>query len=464
MAIEMRLGLLLVTLLGCWSCVDSESHSVSQFNRHLRGRRRNKKAGLHLLKHRERDAARGNFPTQETLDFDSLKGTEGTVSFYMYDIEEFEPRFFDRFSGCPRKGADYMFVDSLRKHPKRTWWWPDADVIVVPCLFETYRRCSSHNTAERPPSFLQVADMPENYEAIPWRKAFDDQTQRCLAKVAESDAFKMTGGKRHFFLAADWSMQFGRTLQQQLFKNMTIGRIEGIDVQEAQTSNRHFDLEAGCSVVVPFASDVAYKKDWNQRASFEEWVNRPNLVSFRFEDRQYTLFCNQTRCKGAVDATPLRKQALALRRVVGDRALIHLGRTSVSRYAAELHESKFCLVVRGDTPSSHAFYDALAAGCIPVLVSDRWGSLAAPFAHGHAGVMQGGMDFSSFTVRVPEYTWMGHVEKVADRLQAIEEDEARSKTLYHHLLKARASLLWSIPHAAVSESVLAAAWKCAHLD
>lgn len=406
----------------------------------------------------------------------SLKGSKGHVSFYMYDLQEYEPRFFGHFGACKRKGADYMFVDALREHPARTWWYPHADVIVVPCLFETYRRCSSANTVEKPPmSLLEVGarasaaararDIPENFEAIPWRMAFDEETSKCMAKVKNSEVFTATRGKKHFFLAADWSMQFGRTLDQFMFRNMTIGRIEAIDSREARQSNRHFDMDqAGCAVVVPFASDVAYVKNWTKRQSFEEWNARPNLVAFRFEKRQYTLFCNRTKCKDAVDATPLRTQALHLKKVVGERASIFDQRETVDSHSRDLHRSKFCLVIRGDTPSTHAFYDAVAADCIPVLVSDRWGTLAAPFAHGRHGVIQGGMDFSAFTVRIPEQFWLQHIERVAERLQAIEADLDRSKTLFYHLLHAKPSLLWSMPHADVGDSVLESAWKCSNLD
>jgi hypothetical protein len=41
--------------------------------------------------------------------------------------------------------------------------------------------------------------------------------------------------------------------------------------------------------------------------------------------------------------------------------------------------SQYCLVVRGDTPHSHAMINAVRAGCIPVVVSDYYEEYAAPF-------------------------------------------------------------------------------------
>ena len=55
---------------------------------------------------------------------------------------------------------------------------------------------------------------------------------------------------------------------------------------------------------------------------------------------------------------------------------------AAARWAAGWSESRYCLVVRGDTPTSHAFYAAIAAACIPVVVSDAFASVALPF-RGH---------------------------------------------------------------------------------
>lgn len=39
-------------------------------------------------------------------------------------------------------------------------------------------------------------------------------------------------------------------------------------------------------------------------------------------------------------------------------------------YVRELRQSQFCLHLRGDTTTSRRIFDALAAGCVPVLISD----------------------------------------------------------------------------------------------
>ena len=41
-------------------------------------------------------------------------------------------------------------------------------------------------------------------------------------------------------------------------------------------------------------------------------------------------------------------------------------------YAELLRNATYCVCPRGDTPTTRKLYDALAAGCVPVIVSDAW--------------------------------------------------------------------------------------------
>jgi hypothetical protein len=41
--------------------------------------------------------------------------------------------------------------------------------------------------------------------------------------------------------------------------------------------------------------------------------------------------------------------------------------------------SKYVLVVRGDTPGSHSFINAIVAGCIPIIISDSFQYCSTPF-------------------------------------------------------------------------------------
>jgi Exostosin family len=62
-----------------------------------------------------------------------------------------------------------------------------------------------------------------------------------------------------------------------------------------------------------------------------------------------------------------------------------------SVYDQQLLSSKYCLVLRGDTTSSKRLFSSIAAGCVPVIISD---GLKLPFATI--------IDYSTFTFTFPE--------------------------------------------------------------
>lgn len=430
--------------------------------------------------------------------------------FYLYEPAEYEPRFAGELADCRRKGADYMFVERLLESKYRTTNHREADVVVVPCLFESYRRCTTTNHAEKPPASLvqesakykegrgrgQIAvetrlkakfsggiaakleaklkpkknetlwrNHPEDYEAIPWKKPLDRGTEECMNKVMDSSVYKESYGANHFWVAADWAMNFGRTIEQHTFKNMTIGRIEIVDEEAGRVSNRALAMnQSRCSVVVPYASDMAYGINFSKEEIFEEWSTRPMLLSFRFEDRGYVLYCGAKPCQGAVDATPLRHQALSFSSTYfHGLSSVVMRRLPLQNYTEELHASRFCLVVQGDTPSSHSFYDALAANCIPVVISDRWPLVARPLATTTSplrGVLVGGYPYEAFSLQVTEHEWMHEPEAVAAKLRGVADNAALARQYYEALQVARRDLLWSMPGPKLTENVLQAGAAC----
>jgi len=437
-----------------------------------------------------------------------------SMNFFLYSIDEFEPRFSGELADCDRKGADYMFLEKLRGHKNRVSLPENADIFVVPCLFESYRRCTTTNHAEKPPvaSFLaSVAEQlfgasinprppsershirngpsqnwalfrereiarldeqmgrddshPEDFEDIPWVRPFDEQTQTCLDKVMNTESFKAKGGSDHLWVVADWAMNFGRTSESDLFKQMTIGRIETVDEAAAAVSNRpHVVKQSQCSFVVPYASDVAYIEDWSKQNSFDEWMKRTHSVTFRFEDRRYVLFCGSEPCKGADDATALRKRSLDFGQSFGSEATIEMERVPMGQFIDEMHDAKFCLVMRGDTPSTHAFYDALASNCIPVLISDQWQAVAAPFSHGTGGLLEGGLRTEDYTLQFTEDRFYGDLSGVKAELENVLSDTVKARTLFEQMQKHRNALLWSKPDSNVADLALRSAVQCIKRD
>lgn len=336
----------------------------------------------------------------------------------------------------------------------------DADVIVVPCLEESWSRCTDNNTRERPPDDIEgeVRRLSSQAEVRDRRLAWDaGSPSRCLQRVYRSEAFKQRGGRDHIFVAAYWDWQFHRPLQVPHLKNFTLGQIEIVDKIEADISYRTANIQAMfCSVVVPFASDVGYHIDYNLVPTFEEWQARPHVVTYWFNQRKY--FLGRENCNKCINATYLRRQALRFAKAMPESS-IKMARLPVLPYTELLQQSRFCLVIRGDTPSTHAFYDAVAASCVPVLISDRFEDVALPLAHGQ-GRLHGGIDISLFTIRVPQGRWIHDPYGVAKQIRDHVSQPHHSRFLFQNLQYYRPLLLWSMPGTRLHEEVLLATWAC----
>ena len=60
-------------------------------------------------------------------------------------------------------------------------------------------------------------------------------------------------------------------------------------------------------------------------------------------------------------------------------------------YDDELASSQYCLVPRGDSASCRHLFNSIAAGCVPIIISD---AVVLPFADQ--------LDWNRFSVRIPE--------------------------------------------------------------
>ena len=101
---------------------------------------------------------------------------------------------------------------------------------------------------------------------------------------------------------------------------------------------------------------------------------------------------------------------------------------SAHQYVRELREAQYCLHLRGDTSTSRRIYDALAAGCVPVIISD---DSHLPF--------KSQIDWDSFTVSINEDELIEHKSRVP---MALIENPALLRQKQEALRKAQEDLLY----------------------
>ena len=117
---------------------------------------------------------------------------------------------------------------------------------------------------------------------------------------------------------------------------------------------------------------------------------------------------------------------------------------SASIYVGELSRSRFCLVFRCDDPQTSRFYDAVSAGCIPVLINDGFHLTVAPFSLS--------LNYASFSVSIPEAMW--NSDPVGSSRFAYHWPKNRLEALLRGLIVARRVLDWRSRDSQVSKAML----------
>jgi hypothetical protein len=98
-------------------------------------------------------------------------------------------------------------------------------------------------------------------------------------------------------------------------------------------------------------------------------------------------------------------------------------------YLQRMIRSTFCLAPRGDTASSRRVYEAIAAGCIPVIIADK---LQLPFERR--------LKYEEFTLRISEADALARPLRLLKRLRAMPAPRIRE--MQQKLRQARPAFLW----------------------
>ena len=92
---------------------------------------------------------------------------------------------------------------------------------------------------------------------------------------------------------------------------------------------------------------------------------------------------------------------------------------SPDQWIQRFTSSKFCLVIRGDTPNSHALLRAVKVGCIPVVVCDYYPIFSPTF--------KTSLDIRDFSIFLDEKAFLENPQQQLSSLEQIPEVEIRRK-------------------------------------
>jgi Exostosin family len=262
--------------------------------------------------------------------------------------------------------------DWMKDIPEEPQYHLDKD------LYEHFKR---HPARTMDPTKAQIFII-----GIPLIKAFKgdySEIKKAIIAVTNTPFFKRSAGRDHLILADDWRLsrwdsffsnnEF-RTFYQNHFEHVISTRYEVYGKSKwsspppeilslIQPSFFRTEWEVTRkSIIVPYKPYL----ETTVTPTYESWTNRNYYVFYHSDLRRY-----------AHGATAIRALPINMFR---SRTDCSIG-TAIPRgqWVAHILDSKYSLVMRGDTPGSHAFINAISAGCIPVIISDLHEYGATPF-------------------------------------------------------------------------------------
>jgi len=355
-------------------------------------------------------------------------------SFYLYEDEVLNST--TQLAGCEDGSEWPSYVDvigplvaQLQTHPSRVSDPDQAQWFVVPFDFdrnEAVGKCHDVSAADRVKKALDLLESDKHFEATKGANYFMVAMRwRIYPGWPNQDAAYFPPDRRGLLQ----NMAVGQYMDYHLRLSDTVYGFDAVGLNETSWWRQGYDWR--CTVVFPVQSATGL---WQPDESFETWNQRSNILFFRGHGPQQCMH----------GAEELRTKAADLKGVIPNSILENTHADSFESYVKEITSSKFCLVMRCDDPQTSRFVDSLAAGCIPIFISDGLDLAAKPFS--------AQINYDAFSVSIPESLWKS--DAVAAAHFAYNWPEARIKQMQSALMEARRHLLWSHPESDVSSYAL----------
>lgn len=385
---------------------------------------------------------------------DAVQNPDDAILFYMYSDDVFQPDLCDDPAArdLPKGGYWCMGTEwalQASKHPWRVHDPSKAQLFVIP-----FDLCASH--ASRKPCH---------------KKGHIDRVEALVAAINQSKWFLRNGGRDHMWVMPHnglpaaligkrkWGFGRGRGAvflnapRSRLIENMTIGRYLSYhltlrdEVRVGFSAKQHDWLREeekwGCTVVLPI---VTPKSLWITE-TFERWEARKIFIFFRGNGGLGGGCFMKVAERARAKAIDLGRQNLSW---PGLTVLTNAHAATPADYRSEIKSAKYCLVFACDDPQTSRYFEAIVAGCIPVLINDAWSVSVAPFA--------ARVNYAAFTITIPEAIWTANPAAAAHLIYNRPRGEQRR--MQRALMQAQRELLWRHNQSNVATNVLHAAHDC----
>lgn len=404
----------------------------------------------------------------ESVDLQSLSALshvsdadQTQVKFFMYTGDAFQPDLCDDDGNSSERelprGGYYCIGSEWARHTARHPWRvmdPNtADIFVIP-----FDVCASHASRRA----CHGAGHVQRLEAV-------------VAALNESQWFHRRGGKDHMWVMPHiwlpaaltgkrkWGPGRGRGSafflnppRSRLIENMTIGRYLSYHLTLRDTLRVGFmpkqhdwlreEEKWRCTLVLPIVTPLSLRLERGD-STFDRWDQRKIFIFFRGNGGLGGGCFMKTAEEARARAVELGKRNLPW---PGKTIMTNDHAPTAEAYRGEILDAKYCLVFACDDPQTSRFFEAIAAGCIPVVINDAWRVAVAPFASR--------VNYDAFAITIPEAVWAADPAAAAHLIYNRPLGERRR--MFHALVHAQREVLWRHEDSNAATNALLGARDC----
>jgi Exostosin family len=358
-------------------------------------------------------------PRHDVHDWTAPMATTVTTSAYT-PIEQLEAlKYAKHIESLRTSTLKYYVYDDpricRRQNPRINWNDEEPYVIDVFLNTNTSWRVTDPDLAD-----LFIVPTP----LLGYLNMFD-HLRSSVKALTNHSVFQKTRGNRHVIFAVDgryfdvgfmtrsrYTKWFNEQLAAKLVNATIVMNYDTLTCKKLHDDNRdHGDWNRYFASVKPILN---YTFSIGLVAGSSLPVIPPSYD--RFQTMEYTLFYH-TRDKGSkFNSTQYRwapiNVTLPYKATIGYEI-------PPEQWIQRFTSSKFCLVIRGDTPNSHALLRAVKVGCIPVVVSDYY-PVFSP-------TLKTSLDIRDFSIFLDEKAFLENPQQQLESLQEISEVDIRKK-------------------------------------
>ena len=335
-------------------------------------------------------------------------------------------------------------------------WFSHLDNVQYDLDQKLYNLLKDHRNRTQNPNEAKLFIL-----GAPFRKSYfndkinhKENVRRCFEKLFKNKYFNRLKGVDHLFLGAHWNFCAWAEMRNDIIDPKYWLRLENMistRYEYYRMSKWENMLKSHPKLAIPRSM---FSFNWESTKKsiivpYGKWKDYITLIESNYEEwknRKYFIFYHTRKWGSMHGGTLLRHLPIKNKKLFVDDS--HPGSIGFdlpqNEWLSRFKNSKFGLVIRGDTYGSHSFINCISFGCIPVIISDLFNLVSMPFNNM--------IKLSDFCVEIKEKDYLDNPSIVLDRLNRLSELEIQNKI--EKMREVRPMLLYHHPRCKIVDLVL----------